>query len=192
MKLLNHNPPEENRMQSICFRIRHKLVMTPTSNSQEPTGGITPQPDSIGASRNHFQTTDNLNFFHKLGLEEVDEVYDEFESAPCITLLAARKRVRPRKYTEEVQAALILIWEAASRICSKRLVPFILEMVSIMEWSKHLLISAEVRAQLLSISSATVDRLLSPVRQDEKPVRLGTSKSGTLLKNEMAIGTFTE
>lgn len=44
--------------------------------------GIAPQPDSVGASRNRFQITDNLHFFHKQGLEEVDEAYDEFESAP--------------------------------------------------------------------------------------------------------------
>lgn len=102
------------------------------------------------------------------------------------------KRIRPRKYAEEVQAALVLVWEATSRICSKRLVPFIPDMVSIMERNHHLSISAEVRAQLLSISSATVDRLLSPVRQGEKPVGLGTTKSGTLLKSEIAIRTFTE
>jgi len=80
-------------MQSICFRIRHKLVMIPTSNSQETTGrlypftahippGIGTQPDLFGASRKYFQTTDNLNFFHKLGLEEVNEAYHEFESTP--------------------------------------------------------------------------------------------------------------
>ena len=80
-------------MQSISFRRRHKLAMTPTSNSQETTGrldpssarnlpGIGTQPDWVGASRKHFQTTDNLNFFHKLGLEEVDEAYHEFESTP--------------------------------------------------------------------------------------------------------------
>ena len=102
------------------------------------------------------------------------------------------KRIRPRKYTEEVQAALVLVWEATSRLCSKRLVPFIPEMVSVMERNDHLSISAEVREQLLSISSATVDRLLNPVRQGEKPAGLGTTKSGTLLKNEIAIRTFTE
>ena len=80
-------------MQSICFRISHKLAMTPTFNFQETTGrpdpftahippGIGTQPDLVDASRKHFQTTDNLNFFHKLGLEEVDEVYHEFESTP--------------------------------------------------------------------------------------------------------------
>ena len=43
---------------------------------------IAPQHDSVGASRNRFQITDNLHFFHKQGLEEVDEVYNEFESTP--------------------------------------------------------------------------------------------------------------
>jgi len=80
-------------MQSICFRIRHQLALTPTSNSQKTTvgrypftahipPGIAPQHVSVGTSRNHFQTIDNLNFFHKLDLEEVDEAYHEFESTP--------------------------------------------------------------------------------------------------------------
>jgi len=103
-----------------------------------------------------------------------------------------QKRTRPRKYTAEVQEALVLIWEATSRICSKRLVPLLPEIVPIMEQHNHLSLSAEVRQQLLSISSATADRLLSPIRQREKPVGLGTTKPGALLKKQIAIRTFSE
>jgi hypothetical protein len=103
-----------------------------------------------------------------------------------------KKRIRNRKYSQEVQATLVLIWEATSRICSKRLVPFIPEMVAAMERHGHLSLSAEVREQLLSISSATVDRLLFPIRRGEKPTGLGTTKPGELLKKQIAIRTFTE
>jgi len=61
-----------------------------------------------------------------------------------------------------------------------------------MERHGHLSLSAEVRARLLSISSATVDRLLYPIRQGERPAGLGTTKPGALLKNQIAIRTFTE
>jgi hypothetical protein len=103
-----------------------------------------------------------------------------------------KKRTRQRKYSPEVQAALVLVWEATSRICSKRLVPFLPEMVAAMERHGHLALSVEVREQLLSISSATVDRLLFPIRRGERPVGIGTTKPGELLKKQIAIRTFTE
>jgi hypothetical protein len=102
------------------------------------------------------------------------------------------RRKKPRKYTMEVQEAVVLIWEAASRICSKRLVPFLPEMITAMERHGHLSLSPEVREQLLTISSATVDRLLFPIRQAEKPIGLSTTKPGALLKKQIAIRTFTE
>jgi hypothetical protein len=102
------------------------------------------------------------------------------------------RRTRQRKYSQEVQEALVLIWEATSRICSKRLVPFLPEMVAAMERHGHLSLSADVRERLLSISSSTVDRLLFPFRQGEKPTGLGTTKPGQLLKKQIAIRTFTE
>ena len=103
-----------------------------------------------------------------------------------------RQRTRQRKYSPEAQKALVLIWEATSRICSKRLVPFLPEMVTAMERHGRLSLSAEVRAQLLSISSATVDRLLFPIRRGEKPAGIGTTKPGELLKKQIPIRTFTE
>ncbi|MBI1882531.1 MAG: hypothetical protein HYR94_30525 [Chloroflexi bacterium] len=36
-----------------------------------------------------------------------------------------KRQSRPRYYTAEVQSALIVVWEATNRICSKRLVPFL-------------------------------------------------------------------
>ena len=107
-------------------------------------------------------------------------------------LLPPTKRARPRKYTVEVQKAVVLIWEASSRICSKRLVPFLPEMVAVMERHGHLSLSAEVRKRLLTISSATVDRLLDPIRQAEKPTGLGITKPGALLKKQITIRTFSE
>ncbi len=102
------------------------------------------------------------------------------------------RRKKPHKYTTEAQEALVLIWEAASRICSKRLVPFLPEMIKAMERYGNLSLSPEVREQLLTISSATMDRLLFPIRQGEKPFGLSTTKPGALLKKQIAIRTFAE
>lgn len=61
----------------------------------------------------------------------------------------------PRIYTPEVQAALVEVWEAANCICSKRLVPFLPELVDALERHGHLSLSEDVRERLLAISTAT-------------------------------------
>ena len=40
---------------------------------------------------------------------------------------------RRRVYTAEVQAALVQVWQVAHRICGKRLVPFLPELVAALE-----------------------------------------------------------
>jgi hypothetical protein len=60
----------------------------------------------------------------------------------------------------EVQEALHLAWLAAHRICAKGLVPFLPTLVESLERHRHLQLSPEVRTQLLTISSASADRLL--------------------------------
>ena len=72
------------------------------------------------------------------------------------------ERPRPPRYGPEVQEALHLAWLAANRICAKRLVPFLPTLVESLERHGHLPLTPEVRTQLLTISSATADRLLRP------------------------------
>lgn len=106
---------------------------------------------------------------------------------------AKRKRPsRPRYYTAEVQAALITVWEATNRICSKRLVPFLPTMVEVLERHGYLAVSVEVKVRLLAMSAATVDRLLASTRRLNHPHGLGTTQSGLLLKHQIPIRTFSE
>ena len=81
------DPPTEAGGLSFClhYPAAHDAQQDGFGKSRLTVGmppGIAPQPDSVGAFRNRFQITDNLHFFHKQGLEEVDEAYDEFESTP--------------------------------------------------------------------------------------------------------------
>ena len=60
-----------------------------------------------------------------------------------------------------------MIWEAADRICGKRLkaaMPHLVESVKSMERHGHLALDPEVRDRLLAASAATLDRLLKPIR----------------------------
>jgi len=69
-----------------------------------------------------------------------------------------KQRLASQKYDEQTRQALFSVWYTANQICSKRLVPFLPELVKAMERHGHLRIPAEVRTRLLTISSATVDR----------------------------------
>ena len=59
---------------------------------------------------------------------------------------------------------MIVIWEAADRICRKRLKAALPHLVESMERHGHLALDPEVRSRLLAASAATLDRLLKPIR----------------------------
>lgn len=102
-----------------------------------------------------------------------------------------KKPGRRKVYQGEVIQALEQIWEICGRICSKRLQPFLPEMVSVLERCGELSLSAEVKALLLSMSRATIDRCLQPARFEGHPHGLSTTKPGSLLKAAIPIRTFT-
>jgi len=54
------------------------------------------------------------------------------------------------------------------------------------------MIGPEVETDLRALSPSTIDRLLSTCRQKGVSSRFSTTRSGTLLKNSIPIGTFTD
>jgi hypothetical protein len=103
--------------------------------------------------------------------------------------LHPRQRRRQCHYGPEVQRALFLAWHAANRICTKRLIPFLPTLIEALERHGHLQISEACRTQLLSMSAATADRLLSSQRK--LGLRgISTTRAGTLLKNQIPIRSF--
>jgi len=109
-----------------------------------------------------------------------------------VSLPAPIQRERERHYGKAVQEALTIAWRAANFICAKRLVPFLPELVPALEQHGHLDISPEVRTQLLTLSPATADRILKPLRQANPLRGLSTTKAGTLLKHQVPIRTFND
>lgn len=69
-----------------------------------------------------------------------------------------------RVYDEAVRLALVEVWEAADRICGKRLKAALPSFIESMEEHGHLDLDASVRERLLTVSAATIDRLLAPSR----------------------------
>ncbi len=114
------------------------------------------------------------------------------QQAPRTSPAKVPRQSRPRRYTAEVKAALVEVWEASNRICSKRLVPFLPTMVEALTRHGHLSLGPEVKERLLTISPATVDRLLADIRYAGQPHGLSTTKPGFLLKHQIPIRTFAD
>jgi len=103
-----------------------------------------------------------------------------------------RRRSRPRTYDADVLFALRRIWATLDGICGKRLVAALPEMVAVMERCCELSVSGEVRGKLLTVSAATIDRLLAPDRARLTLSGRPGTKPGTLLKHQIPIKTFSE
>jgi hypothetical protein len=101
-----------------------------------------------------------------------------------------KKHGLPKVYQGEVIVSLEQIWEICGRICSKRLHPFLPEMVKVLERCGELRLDAETKALLLAMSRSTIDRCLAPARF-EHPHGLSTTKPGSLLKQAIPVRTFT-
>jgi hypothetical protein len=104
---------------------------------------------------------------------------------------SASSAPRSRLYDEAVRSALTILWEAADRICGKRLKQAIPTLVDAMERHGHLQLDVEVRRLLLAMSAATMDRILKPVREAGKQ-RRRRSTINTPLRKSIAVRTFND
>lgn len=102
---------------------------------------------------------------------------------------SGKKGGRRRIYRGEVIQVLIQVWEICGRICSKRLKPFIPELLAVLERHHELELAPETKASLCQMSAATIDRCLRKERFDH-PHGFSTTKPGTLLKNAIPVRTF--
>jgi hypothetical protein len=84
------------------------------------------------------------------------EILNREDSGPSLP----QKRKRPRLYDEAARQALIVMWEASDRICGKRLKPLLRIMLPSLERHGHLSLDEAIRAKVLAMSAATIDRLL--------------------------------
>jgi hypothetical protein len=78
---------------------------------------------------------------------------------------ALRGRVRPTLYDDAAKQALIVLWEASDRVCGKRLKPLLRVLLPSLERHGHLRLDEAIRAKVLAMSAATIDRLLRVARQ---------------------------
>jgi hypothetical protein len=135
------------------------------------------------------------------GREEKTRILDEFAAVTgyhrkhAMRLLrcpglSTRHRLRPerRLYDEAVRSALIMLWEASDRICGKRLKPLVPLLVEAMERHGHLRLEEAVRDRLLTMSAATIDRMLRDTR-----IAIGRPRrraAASALRRSIPIRTF--
>jgi hypothetical protein len=93
-------------------------------------------------------------------------------------------------YSEAVRQTLVVLWEAADRICGKRLKAVLPGLIAAMERHGHLALDPNVRQLLLTVSPATIDRLLAPIRgtAGHRRKRKPTTKSS----REIPVRTFAD
>ena len=95
-----------------------------------------------------------------------------------------------RIYAEAVREALIVLWEAADRICGKRLKALLPRLLTALEAHGHLALDPLVRQQVLAVSAATIDRLLASVRVHTSQRK--QRKRATKPSKQIAVRTFAD
>ena len=76
-----------------------------------------------------------------------------------------KKRKRPRRYDAKVLKALKKLWLLLDYMCGKRLAPALKNILPLLEKLGEIEVDEETRQKLISISPATIDRLLSAERK---------------------------
>ncbi|MEA3197228.1 MAG: hypothetical protein QOF32_1280 [Gammaproteobacteria bacterium] len=104
---------------------------------------------------------------------------------------AATTRGRLKLYDEAVRQALIVFWEASDRICGKRLKPLLPVLLPSLERHGHLTLDPTVRTQLLAVSAATIDRMLSDARASAGG-RRSRSKTTPAVRRRVPVRTFAD
>ena len=103
-----------------------------------------------------------------------------------------RKRRRKATYGSETLIPLRTIWRLLDGPCGKRLAPYLPEIVPALETWGELQVSEEVRMKLLSLSAATIDRLLAGERRRYQLRGSSGTKPGSLLRSQIPVRTFAE
>jgi hypothetical protein len=107
---------------------------------------------------------------------------------------AVLKLTRSRKpiYDEAVRQVLVVLWEAADRVCGKRLRALIPLLLQSLEQHGHLNLEPIVRERLMAISPATIDRLLAPPRKEIRSKTPRRVRAKYRVRNQIPVKTFAD
>jgi hypothetical protein len=94
------------------------------------------------------------------------------------------------RYGADVQEALIVLWEASERLCSKRLRPLIPILLPALERHGRLEVDDGLRGKLLAVSPATMDRLLTEVRVVARGGQRRRAGMSSAVRRSVPVRTF--
>jgi hypothetical protein len=158
----------------------------------------------INGKREYLQAI--LERYHQATKKQKHKILDEF-CAVCeynrkyaIQLLNGRRtkphrlqkqhRGRPKKYADPTLVIVLRrIWIALNLPCSKRLKAALPLWLPFYALQYHTTLNPKLYDLLLSISPATIDRLMAPIRNSARKQGLCTTKPGSLLKQHVPIST---
>jgi len=140
----------------------------------------------------------------KTGKKEKGKILDEFCQSTgyarkyAITILAAGydnnrvarvgRKGRKKKYSHEIMAAAVKIWEVLDFPCGQRLQPVLPEMYATLVRFKEITFNESTRDSLETISAKTLDRRLKRERERRHLKRnRGMTCRGNLLKSQIPI-----
>lgn len=93
-------------------------------------------------------------------------------------------------YGPEVREVLRRLWEAADRICGKRLQPFLPELLQMLERAGEISVAPEMQTLVLRLSAATIDRLLASARLQGGRRPQTQSRAVAALQSLVPVRTF--
>jgi hypothetical protein len=97
-----------------------------------------------------------------------------------------------KKYDDDVLGYLIKYWEVLNYPCGKRLKSALFELVQKSRHFKEFSVPFKIYRKLMSISAATIDRLLKPERKKFELKCRAKTKPGSILKKQIEIRTSTD
>lgn len=114
----------------------------------------------------------------------------------AIRVLAGREK-RPSgnksnslRYGSNVREALIVLWETSERLCSKRLKPLIPVLLPALERHGRLELDDALRSKLMTVSPATMDRLLTEVRMVARGGQRRRAGMSSAVRRSVPVRTF--
>jgi Integrase core domain len=99
---------------------------------------------------------------------------------------------RNRLYDQAVRESLTVLWEAADRVCGKRLKALIPMLVDAMERHEHLDLDPVVKTKVLQVSAATIDRVLADARSHINGLRKRRRGVGAAIRRSIPVRTFAD
>ncbi|CAE6858433.1 hypothetical protein R75461_07848 [Paraburkholderia nemoris] len=85
-----------------------------------------------------------------------------------------------------------MLWEAADRVCGERLKALIPKLVDAMERHGHLELDPVIKAELLEVSAATIDRMLANARLQIDGQRKRRKGVGSAIRRSIPVRTFAD